>query len=1608
MEILKKLCYTLVLIAWVFLFSIVEGNSQACDPTTPSFQFDLTGSPGGQWISPKTVRKGLCCGLDPNDSPPIRCVEFFFTLDPESQGIKFDIASGAVPKGSMGYQINCGPYHTVGEILCLDGPGPWRLTFCKPGNNPNTYSITSIPKPSVSPPITVSNGCSGTLSAFGFDVSTIKWTSIPFNATHNSYLNCTEKCPTVTATMRLGAPPFVDYEVSGFPPGGCSTNPVRKVTRVYFVDDKKATILPSDPSICYGSSKTTLTVTGSGGAPPYKYLWSTGETTQAISVGAGTYSVEIFDKTSCPPAKTTVTVTSFTAPITANAGPDVNSCANNPTVQLNGAITGVTGGIWSGGLGTYTSGNTSLNTTYTPTAAEIILGKVTHTLTTTGNGSCPSASDATTQTITPAPTISASPASGCVDQFGIQLNASVTTATGGIWKTSGTGTFSPNSNTLNAVYIPSALDKTNGSVSLTVTSTGNGTCLPISDSKILTITPPPTANAGPSQTICYDNASITMNGSVTIATGGIWSSNGSGSFLNPNALNTTYTPSVADKNNGKIILTLTSTGNGSCNPVKDTMTLSILPRPIVFAGPGTLCNDDVSIPLSGSVQHASGGIWSTLGTGTFSPDNSTLNALYTPSPADKLSGSIQLTLTSTGNNGCNAVTANSNIIISPRPIVNAGPDQTICSYTTQINLNGNITIASGGTWSSTGTGTFGSTSSMNTVYTVSLADQSKSFFHLILTSTSSGSCSPVIDSIKITVQGAITNTPNLRNICFDESVIQLSAVVFNASSVNWSSSNGTGTFPSGNSGINVTYNPSLSDKTRGFVDFTVTTPAMGVCTSYSSPLKVMVLPRPVAQAGPDQPICKNINSVNLNGVVQNATGGVWTSTGSGVFSNSNILNPVYNISTTDKSGGKVFLILTTVGNGKCNPVVDSVMVTIFDEFPTANAGIDTTMCANIKSITMSGKITGASGGIWKSSGTGVFNAGNTSLNNVYIFSTADIASTLQLTLTSTGNDCKTVSSVRNITFVNPAPVVFSGRDTSLCTSFDFINLKGIITGSTSGVWTTNGSGGFLPNNTNLNTSYYPSASDKAKSFILITLNAAGVCNNTPHTFKLSFFDPTLVVSAGKDTTLCTTSSKLKLYGSMSNGTSSLWSTNGTGTFDPSAALLNATYIPSQLDMDGGEVILTLTGKSICGDKKDDMTYFLKPGPIVTINGKEAICSDIMEVALSATISNANGILWSTTGNGSITPDLKNQFIRYFPTAQDKALGMVSFTLSSINNGGCIASTDQINLLINPIPLVSAGPDQMVCKNNIAQLSANIVPSALYTWYSKVPTTIISKNQKTPVTINSDSTFFLFITDSKGCYNTDSVDIKSMPPPLVQIPDANKCKGEVITLNALPSNPVTYPGLKETYSWAKDGFKLKDTTQTIKVTTSGMYKGTYTYGSCVGTATSNVTFTNGPPTDIEDVVKFCVETGTATLDAGPGIKYSWVNTTDSNRYLIVNQPKTYYVKVFSMLLCPTLDSIMVISVCPPEIYVPSAFTPGSSGDNNVFKIFGNQIDKFNLTIFNRWGEVIYYTEDRLKFWDGMYKGEPMPMGVYPWIISYEGSAKDYKGPYPLKGSVTLLR
>jgi gliding motility-associated-like protein len=103
----------------------------------------------------------------------------------------------------------------------------------------------------------------------------------------------------------------------------------------------------------------------------------------------------------------------------------------------------------------------------------------------------------------------------------------------------------------------------------------------------------------------------------------------------------------------------------------------------------------------------------------------------------------------------------------------------------------------------------------------------------------------------------------------------------------------------------------------------------------------------------------------------------------------------------------------------------------------------------------------------------------------------------------------------------------------------------------------------------------------------------------------------------------------------------------------------------------------------------------------------------------------------------------------------------------------------------------------------------------------------------------------------------------------------------------------------------------------------------------------------------------------------------------------------------------LDSICdkVYVDVKPSIGVPNAFSPDGDGTNDVLYVYGLGIEELNFKIFNRWGQLIFETNDRNKGWDGTYKGVPQEMEVYVYVVSatfLTGSSKS------IKGNVTLVR
>src|SRR5258706_1464241 len=377
----------------------------------------------------------------------------------------------------------------------------------------------------------------------------------------------------------------------------------------------------------------------------------------------------------CPGNSDDVTITSFD-PATVNAGVDQISCAGS-TVPLSGTIGGsATVGTWSGGSGTFNPNATTLNAIYTLSAAEVTAGTVTVTLTTDDPvGPCPSVNDQVTITIDQAASVNAG-----VDQIicggsTVTLAGSIGgAAASGTWS-GGTGTFNPNATTLNAIYTPSAAEITAGTLTLTLTTDDPaGPCPSVNDQMIVTIDPAATVNAGADQTICA-GSTVTLAGTIGgSATVGTWSG-GAGAFA-PNAttLNAVYTPSAAEVTAGTVTLTLTTDDPpGLCPAVFDNMVITINPAATVNAGGDqTICGGS-TVTLAGTIGgSATVGTWSG-GTGIFSPNPTTLNAIYVPDPADVTAGTVTLTLVTNDPAGpCPSVNDQMIVTIDPAATVNAG------------------------------------------------------------------------------------------------------------------------------------------------------------------------------------------------------------------------------------------------------------------------------------------------------------------------------------------------------------------------------------------------------------------------------------------------------------------------------------------------------------------------------------------------------------------------------------------------------------------------------------------------------------------------------------------------------------------------------------------------------------------------------------------------------------------------------------------------------------------------------------------------------------------------------------------------------------------------
>lgn len=1492
-------------------------------------------------------------------------------------------------------------------------------------------------------------------------------------------------------------------------------------------------------------------------------------TSQELSDGNVTLIAETTGNGICA-ADTDQVVITFTPAPTAKAGSDEDLCADITSIDLAGSITIATGSSWSSdGSGSISSAG-SLATTYTPTDTDKTKGFVIFTLTTSGSGNCTEVSDQKIIRFTAGPiAYPGADTSLCADINELPLNGSVSGATGGIWSTNGTGIFTPNANTLNARYIPSADDLTQPTVTLTLLTTGTGICTPTSNDRVVSFTPIPTIDPGTGDSYCSDVLSIPLNAGFTVASGVTWKTSTGGSFGDENLQATDYFPTNAEKASGKVTLNVTTTGNGKCKAVSANVDYFFTPAPTAEAGFDIIrCSDATTIDLDGKVTIATGGIWTTSGSGTFSNDSDIVTS-YLPSATDKSNGSVVLTLTTTGMGKCLAVADALKIDFTPVPVVSAGSDHNVCADTAGIALSSTYSIAGGVNWITSGSGTFlTSFAESNVVYIPSPNDTAAGSVRIIVTTIDNGDCQAVSDTVNITIQKQPVIYAGVdRTMCTDEKTITLSGSISNTGGIIWSST-GTGTFSDPTS-LAPVYTPSVADKANGGAIFTATTTGTGLCKVYTDISSLSIYTAPVASvnAGMDQSLCKDVMTVKLTGFIANAGGGIWTSINGGTFSDISDLEGTFYPAAAEKTAGKANIVLTTINNGFCNAQSDTMTIT-FTNPPTITAGADTTVCGDLYSINLPGKFTVSSGIEWKTGGSGTFVPDATTPNASYIPSKSDItAGKVGLTITTTGNGtCNAVSASKKITIL-PVPTADAGQAQTVCADLTQIAIRGKVTGATGGTWKTSGTGTFTPNANSLNASYIPSPEDIKSSAVnlILTTTGTGICKQVTSRVTITI-TPKPVINAGPDILTCANVPSIQLNGNVKVAGGIIWITSGSGIFLPSPASLNPSYTPSEADQLSGKIILTAysTNNGKCNIVNDSLEVTINKAPVVTAtSGNPCVYKD--GVALTGTVVNASGIEWKTSGTGTFSLSPYELNPSYFPSEADIAAnGTVIITAYSSGNGVCNAESANTSLLVSPLPIADAGSDQFVCTSSNATLNAFTYPGNSYSWKSLSGTSL---GDEATITVNApaNQTIVLTVTDSKKCPNYDTISVFTITPPSWDLISEN-CYNDTLVLR---SNPYNIPSVPGSFAWYKDGVILQHKNQDFLATRDpGLYTVQYYYGNCkteasatihalpefnipaerilcnqsTGTLvakinaipnapeiyswtmgsdfignTNPVDFTVipdsnfyklkitdvkcsaedsvriigidspitgnlhdvascegqtvvlvGTPTNFNDLVKYnpvyqwtpsslgtndtaeVKTTGTygvtvtigecaafyqanvqmnnlpepfmperqiycfdnnkyMMLDAGPGERFKWENSDDTLRQKAIIEPGVYIVTVTNGFNCSLTDSTQIVQICAPTVYIPNAIEPtGDESKNQNLHIFGKYFTNFKMTIYNRWGEIIFYTEDRNKTWDGTYLGKPMPEGSYNYIVTYEGLEGDFVGPYRKEGKVSIMR
>jgi gliding motility-associated-like protein len=851
--------------------------------------------------------------------------------------------------------------------------------------------------------------------------------------------------------------------------------------------------------------------------------------------------------------------------------------------------------------------------------------------------------------------------------------------------------------------------------------------------------------------------------------------------------------------------------------------------------------------------------------------------------------------------------------------------------------------------------------------------------------------------------------------------------------------------------VNHTYN------TAGTFDVTMTITTEG-CTE-DTVIPITISPNPVVNLGADLNICTG-QSVQLNN--PNSLGA-----GTYTWSPGTALTSISVASPTSSATASTNYALTFTNASGCSG--SDVVQVIVNPLPTANAGLDLTMCE------------GEQIGLQASGGTSYFWTPAAPLNNASI-ANPNASPVVTTVFTVTATDANNCSDTDDMTItVVPAPALNAGADQNICEG-DQVQLNAIGTGSF--VWSP-------PTALSSTVISNPTATPVITTTYRVTLTDANNCTATDSV--IIDVDPIPVASFPDPVAVCDGNSVQFSNNSTGSITTYAWDF-GDGTVGSGP---NPTHIYPSIGV--YNVSLVTTSSNGCFDSTTGTAeVIVGPIPVFTIaNGPDVCQGEAMQI-----VNNSNGpivsYLWNF-GNGNTSTAMD-------PTYAYPGYGSYTVTLTVGTADLCYNSLP-MDVVVHPVPVTSFGAS-LACFGDLTAFNdLTTIPIGTVTGWEWLfgDASNIDYTQDPEHTYTSAGAFSvrLIAQSAMGCRDTSIRTIYVNPTPLVAIASGDVCLGDATSFtNSTVPNDNTIASWNWTFgdgqvanafepghvysTFGNFNVQLTATSDSGCVGVSSTSLDVYPYPSVAfgfsdveGCAPMNIEFINqtsinsnysiasyewifGDGTGINlsnpehiynspgiyDVSLIATTAGggctdtlilsqaltiyitpTADFDYRPGdpsmldpkirfnntsvngVTYSW-DFGDGGVSSLVEPEHTYLAEGDYLVTLTAMNGICASSITQtiqidPEtfIYIPNSFTPNNDRINDQFIAQGIGIEKFTMAIFDRWGTELFYTADILDAWDGRYKGKESPIGTYVYIIEIV----NVKGePKRFTGSVNLFK